>query len=171
MKHIGECMPDLVDIDLNKNYDGEKCRVCGATIRFYRNEYRKACRECGTWVFYRARVKRNHQRRVNCYICMDKGIVEYPVQKDGNLYRYVARCNCPKGMKWPGTIPLLVECKYSPRPEFIEKKNRMLTRTIPFEEKSSYRLWIYRPDESGEGKSVKKEARTYGIHNIASFVY
>lgn len=44
MKHIGECMPDLVDIDLNKNYDGEKCRVCGATIRFYRNEYRKACR-------------------------------------------------------------------------------------------------------------------------------
>lgn len=139
MKHIGECMPDLVDIDLNKNYDGEKCRVCGDTIRFYRNEYRKACRECGTWVFYRARVKRNHQRRVNCYICMDKGIVEYPVQKDGNLYRYVARCNCPKGMKWPGTIPLLVECKYSPSPEFIEKKNRMLTRTIPFEEKSSYR--------------------------------
>jgi len=132
MKHIGECMPDLVYTNLNKNYDEEKCRVCGAIIRFYRNEYKKACNECGTWVFYRARAKKSTNRKTTCYICLDKGIVEYPVQKDGHLYRYVARCNCPKGTKWPASIPLLIECEYSPKPEFIEKKNRMLTNTIPF---------------------------------------
>ena len=130
MKHIGEFMPDLVGIDSNKNYDKEKCRVCGAIIKFFRNEYKKACKDCGIWVFQRQKAKKTRGTRINCYICMDKGILEYPVQKHGNLYSHVARCNCPKGMRWPGTIPLLVECKHSPKPEFIEKKNRKINYAI-----------------------------------------
>ncbi|NLY60436.1 MAG: hypothetical protein GX054_02890 [Clostridiales bacterium] len=130
MKHIGEFLPDLVESDLNKNYDEEECKACGATIKFYRNEYKKACKDCGTWVFHRLKSKKIHGRRINCIICMDKGIVQYPVQKDGNLYFHVARCSCPRGMTWPGTIPLLIECKHSPNPEFIAKRNRKLYDSI-----------------------------------------
>ena len=34
-----------------RNYDEEKCIVCGHTVRFYEDEYKKPCDYCGTWVF------------------------------------------------------------------------------------------------------------------------
>ncbi|HZJ82669.1 MAG TPA: hypothetical protein VFD57_02555, partial [Clostridia bacterium] len=97
MKYIGELMANLGRVDSNRDYDEEKCKVCGATIRFYQNEYKKPCRECGTWIYQGFKAKKSHETRVKCFICMDKGIVEYTVQKRGILYKHVARCDCPKG--------------------------------------------------------------------------
>ena len=113
-----------------QNYDEEKCITCGRVIRFYGSEYKKPCEYCGTWVFEkRKQSQRQDQDKIkepNCWVCMDKGFVEYPVQKGMGVYNYVARCFCPKGMNWPSTIPLLDQCKYAPRPEFIELRNREL---------------------------------------------
>jgi len=111
-----------------RNYDEEKCIVCGHTVRFYEDEYKKPCDYCGTWVFEkRKQVQQQEQgKEPKCWICMDKGIVEYPVQQGMGVYSYVARCTCPKGLNWPSTIPLLDQCRYAPRPEFIELRNREL---------------------------------------------
>lgn len=110
------------------NYDEEKCIVCGHTVRFYEDEYKKPCDYCGTWVFEkRKQVQQQEQNKESkCWICMDKGIVEYPVQRDMGVYTYVARCTCPEGLKLPSTIPLLSECQLAPKPEFIELRNREL---------------------------------------------
>ena len=111
-----------------RNYDEEKCIVCGHTVRFYEDEYKKPCDYCGTWVFEkRKQVQQQEQgKEPKCWICMDKGIVEYPVQQGMGVYSYVARCTCPKGLNWPSTIPLLDQCRYAPRPESIELRNREL---------------------------------------------
>lgn len=111
-----------------RNYDEEKCIVCGRMVRFYEDEYKKPCDYCGTWVFEkRKQVQQQEQNKEpKCWICMDKGIVEYPVQRDMGVYTYVARCSCPKGVDWPATIPLLDQCEHAPRPEFIELRNRDL---------------------------------------------
>lgn len=111
----------------NRNYDEEKCIVCGYTVRFYENEYKKPCDHCGTWVFEKKQIRQqelDRNKEPKCWICMDQGIVEYPLQQGMGVYTYVARCFCPKGMNWPSTIPLLDQCKYAPKPEFIELRNR-----------------------------------------------
>jgi len=113
-----------------QNYDEEKCIVCGHTVRFYKDEYKKPCEYCGTWVFEkRKQSQRQDQDKIKepkCWICMDKGIVEYPVQQGMGVYSYVARCFCPKGMNWPSTIPLLDQCEHAPKAEYIELRNRKI---------------------------------------------
>lgn len=37
---------------------------------------------------------------MNCYICMDNGFVVYTKSENGNKYRFVAHCTCPKGNDW-----------------------------------------------------------------------
>ena len=127
MKHVGECMPDLkVYTNLNKNYDEEKCRVCGAIIRFYRNEYKKACNGNvvhGYFTGTRAK-KRAPIGKTTCYICLDKGYRGDIRSRRMNTYTAIQpRCNCPKGMKMARiSIPLLIECEYSPRTKIYRKE-------------------------------------------------
>ena len=130
MKHISESMPELKVIKSDKDYDEEKCVVCGSIVKFYRDEYKKPCSYCGTWLFERKKQINKQEKKIGCWICLDRGIVEYPVQKDGLIYRYSARCSCPKGMSWSSSIPLLEQCEHAPKPEFIEFQNRKLYRQI-----------------------------------------
>lgn len=123
MATIGECMPVLEALK-PKNYDEQKCLCCGAIVRFYNDEYRKPCNRCGTMVISKLEKARSVKKTINCWVCMDKGLVQYPVQTEGKIYYYLARCNCPKGMKYPGTIPLLAQCELAPREEFFELENR-----------------------------------------------
>jgi hypothetical protein len=119
----------MCEVLSQQSYDEEKCIVCGHVVRFYENEYKKPCGYCGTWVFEkRKQVQQQEQdkKEPKCWICMDRGIVEYPVQQGMGVYTYVARCTCPKGLNWPSTIPLLDQCTYAPRSEFIELRNREL---------------------------------------------
>jgi predicted RNA-binding Zn-ribbon protein involved in translation (DUF1610 family) len=130
MKHISESMPEFRVIKSDKDYDEEKCVVCGTIVKFYENEYKKPCENCGTWVFERKRQANIQSKKIGCWICLDKGVVEYPLQKDGRMYKHIARCSCPKGMIWPGTIPLLEQCQHAPKPEFVELKNRKTYRQL-----------------------------------------
>ena len=100
----------------------KKMHICGTIVKFYENEH--AFASTMTWVFERKRPVKMQSKKIGCWICLDKGVVEYPLQKDGRMYKYVARCSCPKGMSWPGTIPLLEQCQHAPKPEFIELQNR-----------------------------------------------
>lgn len=124
MKHISESIPEFKVIKPDKDYDEEKCIICGTVVKFYENEYKKPCEYCGTWVSEKKRQVNMQNKKIDCWICLDKGVVEYPLQKEGRMYKYVARCSCPKGMSWPGTIPLLEQCQHAPKPEFIELQNR-----------------------------------------------
>jgi len=120
----------MCEVLSQQSYDEEKCIVCGHVVRFYEDEYKKPCDYCGTWVFEkRKRIhqqKQKQKKELQCWVCMDKGIVEYPVQQDMGVYNYVARCFCPKGMAWPSTIPLLEQCEHAPKAEYIELRNRKI---------------------------------------------
>ncbi|MBM7582978.1 putative nucleic acid-binding Zn-ribbon protein [Caldicoprobacter guelmensis] len=128
MSAIGECM-DLESLKSTfqslegRNYDERKCIICGSIVKFYDDEYKKPCKRCGTMVFLKIE-KPKIKRQIKCWVCMDKGIVQFPIQADNKIYYYVARCNCPAGMKYPSTIPLLAQCEMAPREEFIELENR-----------------------------------------------
>lgn len=123
MRHIGEVMPDI-DASERKSQDWEKCITCGRKVQFFETEYKKPCEYCGTWVFERKKAISRKKKNIECWICLDVGLVEYPIQQDMGIYKYYARCNCPKGMKWPSSIPLFAECQHAPKPEFIELRNQ-----------------------------------------------
>lgn len=42
-------------------------------------------------------MKNNGKRKVNCFICMDSGIVKYTQKADGKTYDYIAHCTCQAG--------------------------------------------------------------------------
>lgn len=130
MKHIGEAMPDFEGLKpvpvAQMDYSEEKCLVCGSNVRFIDNQHKKACRKCGTVVFEKNYQHQRRKREISCWCCCDTGIVRYPVQQDGRLYDYYARCSCPNGMNWPSTIPLLEKCENAPKSEYIELRNRKI---------------------------------------------
>lgn len=115
--------------ETEQNYNECKCLVCGQTIRFYNIEYKKPCKNCGTWVFETrnyAQQKKHNKTAPKCWVCLDRGIIEYPVQCPIGVYTFVARCTCPAGLKWPPSIPLLEQCENAPKSKFLELKNRNL---------------------------------------------
>jgi hypothetical protein len=125
-------MGDVLEI---KPYDEVECVVCKHVVRFYEDEYKKPCNYCGTWIFDKVRYRQSgnnaqkqeeEEEKQKCWLCFNKGIVEYQVQHDMGVYTYIARCTCPEGLKLPNTIPLLSECQLAPKPEFIELRNREL---------------------------------------------
>jgi len=122
---IGDSMTNFRPIENNnqKNYDDVKCGVCGNNVRFYDDQYRVNCPKCGTSINFKKAREVQCKKEYSCWVCMDTGIVEYPIQVDGTIYSFAARCACPKGMKYPATIPLLNQCKAAPRAEFIELRN------------------------------------------------
>lgn len=42
---------------------------------------------------------------MDCYACLDKGIIQWFVKKDGVEYEYCARCGCKARRKFPGMPP------------------------------------------------------------------
>lgn len=116
----------IISLPNSRNYDEQKCLCCGAVVKFYNDEYRKPCSRCGTMVFLKIEKTRIVNKVINCWVCMDKGILQYPVQDENKIYYYVARCNCPAGMKYPSTIPLLAQCEMAPKEEFFELENRKM---------------------------------------------
>lgn len=126
MKHIGDSMPNFTSFAPKRSDDDqEKCAICGTVVKFFRNEYKKPCKTCGTWIFERRKAINRQQKECECWLCMDTGIVEYPVQKERGIYKYVARCSCPKGIdKDKENIPFLDQCDAAPKPEYIELRNQ-----------------------------------------------
>lgn len=116
----------VINTPTQKNYDEEKCIVCGNLIKFRENEYKKRCGRCGTWVLETRKAVQRSGGNIKCFTCLDAGIIEYPVQKERKLYKYVARCSCPKGMTMPNTIPLLEKCEFAPNAGYFEHRNRKM---------------------------------------------
>lgn len=103
-----------------KPYDEVECVVCKHVIRFYEDEYKKPCNYCGTWIFDKARYRQNsrnnakkqeeEEEKYKCWVCFDRGIVEYPVQHEMGVYNYVARYICPEGLNERDKKALVSNC-------------------------------------------------------------
>lgn len=124
MQSVGEVLnslkPEIEGIVLKSNQDIviKKCAKCGNTIVFKKGQFRVYCK-CGMSIFIKREKPKNE---INCYLCLDKGIILYHAQIDNMIVEYGARCICPEGNKWPN-IPLIQECLGAPPLEFIRMQN------------------------------------------------
>ena len=126
MKHIGDILPEAMDYPEQTQQDRsfEVCMVCGYRVEFVNEQYKKRCHGCGTMI--QVKYRANKLNKVpKCLVCMDKGWAQYPVQLDGKVYNYAARCDCPVGMKLPSNILSLSQCKEAPGGEYLENRNRV----------------------------------------------
>lgn len=44
-------------------------------------------------------------KRVNCFICMDSGLISYDRAINGHIASYVARCSCQAGERFNKLFP------------------------------------------------------------------
>lgn len=51
------------------------------------------------------RSNRGDNMSIECYACLDKGIVQWFVKRDGIEYEYCGRCSCKAGRKFSGMPP------------------------------------------------------------------
>lgn len=40
------------------------------------------------------------KKKINCWVCMDTGMITYYTQKNGIMYECAAHCNCKKGNEY-----------------------------------------------------------------------
>jgi predicted RNA-binding Zn-ribbon protein involved in translation (DUF1610 family) len=114
MKRVGEIIQGVMDFQEHKQEKtNEKCLVCGYEVEFVDGQYKKRCPKCGMMIHAKINRKVVHIRP-KCKACSDTGWVQYPVQTEGRLYNYVARCDCPAGMRYSEKIPSLSQCQEAP---------------------------------------------------------
>lgn len=103
----------------------KKCAKCGNIVLFKKGQYRVYCNKCGMSIF----IKREKTKKeINCFLCLDKGVITYFAQIDNVMSEFAARCICPAGEKWPN-IPLIQDCLGAPPIDFIRIQNlRLLGR-------------------------------------------
>lgn len=101
MYKLGDVITSLPRIkDAQKHREGkQKCMKCGAEVEFAEDQWRKPCQFCGTVItISQTSVKKSDEKKeIQCFICMDTGLINYEAQNGGMLDEYVARCYCSKG--------------------------------------------------------------------------
>ena len=103
----------------------ETCAKCKRELHFTVNQWRREC-ACGMKVII-SKSKFEKAKAISnpgCWYCMDRGYIEYQSQENGNIYKFVARCTCPKGSKYAG-MPKLSEAGNAPDSERVKAQNRV----------------------------------------------
>jgi len=102
----------------------EKCCNCGTIVNFAGNQWRRPCPQCGINITLSKRYKAP-SKAIDCYACLDSGIIIYPAQVDGAIYEYAARCICKAGTsRTEKGIPTIDQCGNAPDYQTIAIKNK-----------------------------------------------
>ncbi|WP_066633331.1 hypothetical protein [Desulfolucanica intricata] len=78
------------------------CQRCGHEVAFAPRQWRKTCGRCGLVITLpRALVaeQQKEEQQPDCFLCGDLGLVFYQEQLGGQVYNFVARCNCRAGQQ------------------------------------------------------------------------
>jgi predicted RNA-binding Zn-ribbon protein involved in translation (DUF1610 family) len=128
MDHIGEQIENIknMQVEDKKGPENIKCVSCGTNVQFSENQYKRYCPKCGLSISLSTegrKTKPKANKKYNCFICQDDGIIIYHAQVDGRIYEFAARCVCPVGNKMGEAIPLITQCQMAPTVNFMEAKN------------------------------------------------
>jgi hypothetical protein len=80
-------------------------------VAFAPRQWRKTCGRCGLVITLPRTLvaeQQQEEQQPDCFLCSDLGLVFYQEQLGGQVYDFVARCNCRAGHKRSETgLPLV----------------------------------------------------------------
>lgn len=106
-----------------------KCMNCNTDFEWSDKQWKRTCQNCGMTLIRKTKEMKE-QQKIECWACLDTGVVIYKVQIENHIALYGAACILCKKGAFVTSIPKISDCVFAPPLSAIVNENKKISKEV-----------------------------------------